>query len=318
MFTKSRNIRLILKSIINAKELDAQEVANSLSSYLDIGQAITKDERQAMIRAFIEKILTSKPDVIRQAIKATPRLVPLYYASSAEKEIYRDMREKLDELDIKVKTSNLKMSKKQSAGIKKQYEMDVKKRMSNKDEYSASSLHDIVSGAIDSKGRTRPQQLLIASTLLTGARPNEVLDPSIEFEVVDDSTFTQQGVSKARGRDGAKDLVTKDAIILSAPETVELINKTREAWAEFMDANGPSRKTMGLVLAKVNRIVKKLFDKKGDTIMVFRKIYANYAEAKYRKPTEDIDVYISRVLGHSAGDTTTAKSYKTVHINMDK
>ena len=176
------------------------------------------------------------------------------------------------------------------------------------------NLEDFLNTAIsliaDRKSYTKVSAGLFA---LTGRRPIEILKTG-SFQIISDDWVTFTGQAKKVKSSNYLESKPFDIPVLSNTKTiVEALNFIRSV-RDFSDISNDDihSKTNKTLNDTCKRYFKDLIPDPSPKML--RKAYGAVASHWFKRDTQDINAFLSDVLGHETLDTTTSQTYKQFHI----
>lgn len=318
----TRNITKVLKSLTDAS-LSRADVKSIIQYYMGNDYAPVDDH--ALFNDFYRAVVIDKQAsaaVLRGMLKALPVIMRHFYSSTSELTFYKKQRAELKRLypkSVHTAIDKLRMSKAHATEIKTAYNEKLVERNEHRAILNASDIYAAVSSLTENNPDNVPYKYLEALLIATGSRPNEIIMTST-YKAVDATHFEQSDISRIKPGQAHINSVVRPTMGMSTAKMLKTLETYRSHWAPYiakMRANGRTDDDIvRLILLRSNKNASDPL-RLNKTLSFYRKVYANLAEAIRPDKNEERIYYIGRILGHTAGDATTAHAYSVVQVIND-
>lgn len=316
----TNKLLLYIQTVSNMDPITNEKVFNLSNKEYSVKASVRATAASVFLNTVMDNILNLNKTETKEALKIISILGSRFYNVLKSKDIfYTKIRKPIltkygkESKEYKQALDLMKITSRERTKLNVDY--NKKTRANNKDRktFYSENLLDVIEETKDAEDwATQAVGLMLSS----GTRPIELLDKN---------NFTPDPTSKkwvlvsgiAKKREDKQDVVVSRPIIgYTAIEFIKAVNNfrnkisNRKLYIETGSDKGQLKKSN---VALIHSRIKHLFTDPDITPKTLRKLYGNLAHLLYGG-TDNLNIFLSEILGHSDSDNQTSFSYSTLRI----
>ena len=267
-----------------------------------------------------DHIVKYKDDELVEILKRLNVLFPLIFDKVITRNLYmsqvrKQLSEKYgqDSEEYRQSLDKLKITKEQKAKLVEKYIEDVKERNQNRKEFKT---QDLLQTAFSMLAKTHWADKALGLLMISGGRPIDLLVRNT-YEPATEKGYNYVKVSNLAKKRGEKKQQTTERPIINmkASEFIENVKNLRDGLKErdLVDKDDQLMKSVANILSDHLHKYGLFQD---ESPRVLRQIYGNLSYELYAdKKKQNLNLWLSKVLGHDPADIQTSFSYSVINVD---